>query len=272
MKVVTVINDKTNLGFCLLRLSCHFHRLDLVALVSSVERFTTNRIKDNLLKSYLSDLEDPDEIILFTDGNDAIFLADEEEILMKFYQFKKDVLFSAETNCWPDSSLSKQYPDFGSTIYCYLNSGGFIGRAGVIRDLLNDPFFDAPEFPWSNQYWWTKKYFKHHGEIAIDIACDIFQTFSPELGEDYYPSMENPDFRPYYRFMKKWFLDSFSICKGRILNKATGSYPCHAHFNGKSKYLVDNDVIDMILAIDSEYKNVRFFYEREEGGISYLAI
>ena len=94
MKVITVINDKDDKYFNLLRLSCALNGLELVVLVSKEQDFYSMKLKDQLLLAYLDEIND-DELILFTDGTDAIFIADEVEILEKFSKFDSDLVFSA---------------------------------------------------------------------------------------------------------------------------------------------------------------------------------
>jgi hypothetical protein len=265
MKVITVVNDREHLGFRLLRLSCNFKQLDLVVLVSKEKDFKSNRLKDDLLRQYLSGLPDPQEIVFFTDGNDAVMMAEEEEILSKFYRTGKDLVFSTETACWPDPDLRAHYPVNGDSAYRFLNSGGFIGRAGLIRDLLDDHTFDTPRFGVSNQYLWARKYLNYPGKIHLDTGCELFHTFSPEVGNEYIPKETvNPDYRQYYAFMKKWFRTNFHIRKDRIYSNITGTWPCQAHFNGVSKVLLDSDMIDMILAMGTEYRPARFIYETDD--------
>ncbi|HEY4111757.1 glycosyltransferase domain-containing protein [Puia sp.] len=269
MKVITAISDQEHLGFRLLKLSCNFKRLELIALVSREKEFKTNWQKDSLLNNYIAGLTDPEEIILFTDGNDAVFMADEEEILTKFDRLRKDLVFSTETSCWPDPGLAACYPDGDATPYRFLNSGGFIGKVGLIRELLADHSFDTPKFGRSNQYLWARKYLQYPEKIGLDSSCQLFHTFSPEVGLDYAPAAtetqdyEHPLYQPYCRFMKKWFRDNFQIRKDRIFSKITGTWPCQAHFNGAAKVLMDNEIIDMVLAMSAEYKPTCFVYETE---------
>ena len=49
--------------------------------------------------------------------------SDKNEILTNFDSFDAKVVFGAEDFCWPDDSLSDQYPRV-SYGYKYLNSGG----------------------------------------------------------------------------------------------------------------------------------------------------
>jgi len=255
MKIITVINDTTHFGFNLLRLSCALNDLELVVLVSR-ENFTTNRIKDELLRDYLSEISD-DEIILFTDGNDVVFMAPETEILEKYNQRDSDLIFSAETDCWPDITLAKEYRNLSATPYKYLNSGGFIGRAGLIKELLEDVDLDIEKFTRSNQYVWTQRYFKNSDKIVLDTNCDIFITFTPQMG------LLDPsaDSAQYFSLIHEWFHKNFIIENGRIFNKITKTWACHAHFNGFSKALINTDIADMVYGKITPNKTVQFFHE-----------
>lgn len=260
MKIVTVINDETNPFFNLLRLSCAVHGLELIVLVSNQINFSTRRIKDDLLKDYL-EAEEDDEIILFTDGTDVVFTAGEEEILYKFAAFKKEIVFSGETGCWPDKSLASQYPPSGGSPYRYLNSGGFIGKAAPIKQMLEDNAFDLENFAESNQYIWTKRYFKYPEKIELDERGEIFCTFSPEIREEYLPAGNDRDFRAYYRHKKDWFNQNFQVKGGRIFNVMTNTWPCQAHFNGTSKHLIDDDIVDMVYSNIPQYRKPKIYYE-----------
>ncbi len=261
MKVVTVINDKHSMGFRMLRLSCIFKELDLVVLVWDDKVFETLRLKDSLLKDYLEKLTDPDEVVFFSDGTDAIFMTGEEELLSKFRDSGKDLIFSTESNCYPDSTYADRYPTSSETPYKYLNSGGFIGKVGTIRELLADDSIDCSAFQKSNQYVWMMKYFKYPDRISIDTKCGIFQTFSPEYGWQPRPG-DSGSLTPgeYYRRMKEWFREHFTISEGRIYSRISGNWPCHAHFNGQSKILIDDEVIEMIMSMS--LKPVEFIHSR----------
>jgi hypothetical protein len=266
MKVITVINDKNNLGFNLLTLSCALNNLELVVLVSRQMHFSSNRIKDELLKEYLKNNTDDDETILFTDGNDAVLMATEEEIKVKLVKTGRDLVFSTESGCWPDTNLASQYPEQGSSPYKYLNSGGFIGKSGLIREFLDDESYDLYNFRKSNQYLWAKRYLKYPDKIGLDTSCEIFQTFSPEVGNAHLPkgtSANVSEFIPYYKCMKQWFGSNFQIQDGRLFSSITQTWPCHAHFNGYSKWLIDHDIIAMIFGKCSEFRQPQFLYEED---------
>ena len=60
-------------------------------------------MKLNLLKKELRKHLN-DEIILFTDSYDVIFLSDEKEII-KLHRFNCDLIFFLEKECWPDKDM-----------------------------------------------------------------------------------------------------------------------------------------------------------------------
>ncbi len=77
-----------------------------------------------------------DHIVMFTDSYDVVFCASPQEILKKFRSFQSELVFSTEKTCWPDESIMDQYPQV-DTEYKYLNSGGFIGYANRILEIID---------------------------------------------------------------------------------------------------------------------------------------
>lgn len=253
MRLITVITDVSDFGFNLLRLSCALYKLDLIALVFGDE-YSSNRIKDQLLLTYLEDI-DNDEIILFTDGNDAVFMASEEEILQKYHAFGSNLVFSAETDCWPDKTLAENYPCLSPTPYKYLNSGGFIGKAGLIKELLNEEVPDTQKFKRSNQYIWAQRYFNNTDKISLDTNCEIFCTFTTHL------STQHPhESALYFSEMDTWFQENFVISQGRIFNTITSTWVCHAHFNGYAKWILHRNIADLLYSEISSGKTTQFYY------------
>ncbi len=259
MKVITSISNQENWWYNnMLVPSCRYHGLDLETLVFE-EPWHTHRNKDVLLLNYLEGV-DPDEIILFTDGYDTLFLTGEEEILGKFHTFETPLVFTAEKNCWPDLSLAHRFPE-SPTISRYLNSGGFIGYAGVIKALLTKhpqppvqyaawkkpywqmkkwlfgkEFHPARKYPFSNQYYWSRIYLRHPESVSLDYFSTIFQelttprvNFSPDqlhtLKEQCVEEQKAKD--------KARIFELFGIEDYRLVHRATGERPCQLHFNGK---------------------------------------
>ena len=101
-----------------------------------------------------------DTIVMFTDSYDVVFNSPPSDILDRFRKFKKGIVFSAEKSCWPDPERAEDYPE-SPTDYKYLNSGGFIGYADKIFELINE---DVP-LEEDDQRFYTNKFFD--GELFI---------------------------------------------------------------------------------------------------------
>ena len=94
--------------------------------------------KVNLLKEEMEQLKDKkDTLVMFTDSYDVVIAANKEAVLEQYDKFGANVVFGAEKFCWPDESLQTKYPEV-KTGMRFLNSGGFIGVARTIHQLLLD--------------------------------------------------------------------------------------------------------------------------------------
>lgn len=261
MRVVTVATNPDDHGLSILKTSCALKELKLDILLCSESSFSGNRKKDELLLRHLRSL-DGDEIILFTDAYDTFFLAGEAEILQKYQRIGKELLFSAETGCWPDRSLAASYPPIESGPYKYLNCGGFMGPAkAVIEFTLANESRPGGDYGFSNQYQWTRTYIENPDRIGLDTNCEVFCTFFPE--DPTKPKVIDLDdpvaLRQYYDFAKKRFESNFTIENGRIFSRITGTWICHAHFNGRSKVLIKEDIAETVYCGLPNYANITTF-------------
>lgn len=150
-----------------------------------IARFPGGGQKVNLLKDAIKSVKDDNNIIvMFTDSYDVIFTTGSKDILETFKSFKADVVFSAEVSCWPDESLSVKYPKLENSGKPYLNSGGFIGYAPVVFDMINSgDIGDADD----DQLFYTKIFLnetlrKKFG-IKLDSTSKIFQNLNGAFGE-----------------------------------------------------------------------------------------
>lgn len=170
-------------------------------------------MKLNLLKKELKDY-DNDDIILFTDSYDVIFLSDANEIIKKYNNFDKQLIFAGEKSCWPDTSLENIFTD--DSEYKYINSGGFIGKVSLILELLNIDFKDD----YDDQLLIHQRYLEFKDKIGIDIECNIFQTSSEDIKNDI----------------------KIDYGKNRITNTIYNTKPCHYHGNGgdQTKVMFNN--------------------------------
>jgi hypothetical protein len=85
-----------------------------------------------------------------------------QEILQKFRSLQSEIVFSTEKTCWPDESLSSSYPHVESD-YKFLNSGGFIGYANKILEIVDT------EIPltYDDQLFYTEVFLKNYKPIEI---------------------------------------------------------------------------------------------------------
>ena len=181
--------------------------------------------KINLLRAALDGLVaggQADTLVMFSDSYDVFMAAGPQAIAEAFVSYGVDVLFSAERWCWPERKLEARYPPCGSATwtggvasgaageaageaaggaacpYRFLNSGGFIGRAGVLRSLVGHKVHDHAD----DQLYFTHRYLASlearadgHGSgvggggargasagialaptYELDTNCSIFQT------------------------------------------------------------------------------------------------
>ncbi|CAG9781920.1 unnamed protein product [Diatraea saccharalis] len=182
--------------------------------------------KINILKEKVLELmksnDNKDQIILFTDSYDVMFLAPIEDIVNKFKSFKDTrVLFSAEQFCWPDSKLAGQYPKT-EVANPYLNSGGFIGYLAELSEILNyKPVKDLDD----DQLYYTKIYLdkelRQSLKISLDHESKIFQNLNGALSDVQLRSNTTEDW-PY------------------IENVVTKERPLIVHANGPSKLTLNH--------------------------------
>lgn len=209
---VTVATNTENVRFkdYLSASSRHF-RIDLAVLGDGAD-WGGLTFKDVLLRKYLERLPS-DDLVFFCDAYDSFFCRSHEALGNAFEYFRAPVVFSCEKRCWPDANRRDRFPTTPSR-WKYLNSGGFIGRVGALRSLLEEeiPSHEIGEFTWSNQAAWVARYMRHPDVIALDHQCRIFQTLAHTS-----------------------FLQEVVVRNGRWCNKITGTEPFHVHFNGSAE-------------------------------------
>lgn len=208
--ILTVATDKND-PLERFEKSCNIHNLKYKILGlgkkwtgGDMKKGPGGGMKLNLLKEELKYYNDED-IILFSDSYDVIFISNEEEIYEKYLSFNTNMLFSAEKTCWPDNNMSIHFNS--ESPYKYLNSGGFIGNVESINKLISGKFEDT----YDDQLLIQKNYVKYKDilNIKLDTKCIIFQTSSNDIN----------DIDILYN-------------NNRIKNNIFNTKPCHYHGNG----------------------------------------
>jgi len=131
--------------------------------------------KLNKLKEYVNNL-DPNDIVLSTDAWDVVLVNGNPKLLYERYiKFNKPIVFSAEKNLILQVTNKRNEFDL-NTPFPYLNGGGLIGKAGVIKELIdthllnnNGKYIDG-----NDQVVWTYIYLENKDLIALDTKAEIF--------------------------------------------------------------------------------------------------
>jgi hypothetical protein len=220
MKVITIATDLENPFLQqLLVPSCGRVGLDLVILHAEMrerhgggatedERLRRFQFRDKrlILADYLTQQSLGDELFVFTDAYDALFLRGEQYIREAYARFPQRIVFSGEENCWPLGVIGfalQEDPPVGP--YPYLNSGGFIAPASDVLSLLNkypEPASDRfpllgrlrshgydtdRRFGHSDQYYWTLIHMLEPEIVGIDNTARLFETFGPPVADVWDP-------------------------------------------------------------------------------------
>ena len=158
--------------------------------------------KIQLVNEYLATIDEED-IVLFMDGYDT-FLADSPQtILERFIQMEADIVFGAESECWPLPENASLWPDTG-TPYRYLNSGLYIGRAKALHDFISQSQDGSSNN--DDQLYCQNRYLKNKTpwKVKLDTEGYIFQNHEPDI----------------------------RVVEGQLWNDKTGCCGCIYHGNG----------------------------------------
>jgi len=100
------------------------------------KRYVDTFSKFEALREWIKDKEDSD-ILVFVDGYDVVQKrTDMDEFLKKFKEFDADLVFGAETNCWPSPWMAHLFPP-SETKYKYPNCGTYVGYVWAVKRMLN---------------------------------------------------------------------------------------------------------------------------------------
>uniref|UniRef100_A0A7S3K3N4 PLOD1-3-like GT domain-containing protein n=1 Tax=Aureoumbra lagunensis TaxID=44058 RepID=A0A7S3K3N4_9STRA len=175
-------------------------------------------------------------VVLFTDAYDVLFTQSPKEMRRKFEALNKPLIFSGECGCWPQvqrdngRTCRDKYP-LSPTPFRYLNSGSWMGRAGVAAEFLARLVKDAGLGSSS----------AFHKLNDQELAAELY--FSGEfgtdrLGLDHYATL----FMPMHAVNDKTMVPNCDprhhltpTGNGIFINTLTKSTPAVYHFNGGGK-------------------------------------
>ena len=199
VKVVTIATDLDNVFLTrLLVPSCAAVGLELTILhpAPAASAFTPAD-KRTIMTGFLARVRDRDELIVFTDAYDALFIRGEQHIRNAYESLARRIVFSAEPNSWPLGPLGFTLDGTPPTgRFPYLNSGGYIGSAADLLDFYTryptpptDRFeildrlrahgYDPDKrFGWSDQFHWTLVQRLEPEAIGLDHDATMFECFA----------------------------------------------------------------------------------------------
>lgn len=136
--------------------------------------------KINLLRAALEPIkDDADQLIMFTDSYDVIFMSPLDDIVTKFRNTGARILFSAERYCWPEPELHSVYPTVGDGHVRFLNSGMFVGFAKDVYEIIDETRLKDTD---DDQLYYTRVFLdeavraKH--KIKLDHKSKVFQNLN----------------------------------------------------------------------------------------------
>ena len=102
------------------------------------QKWTGFAMKIRLLQDHLKTL-DKDDIMVSVDGFDTFVMADKDEVLKKFTESGKDILYSVDHHyTYPRLEMYIMKRIFREIEDSNLNSGCFIGKCGSLLELFNN--------------------------------------------------------------------------------------------------------------------------------------
>ena len=218
MHFVTVASDP-HFGLDRLRDSAVHHGLDLQVLGYG-RPFLGKGSKFLYLAEFAAKLP-PQDLVIFTDAYDSVFLAGAEGFEEAVSQMPGDLTISAEQNLfmrghplffpWQTFGTYLRYPS-GPKPYRFLNSGTLVATAGRLAALCEEVGI-TPDID-SDQTALSRYFCRHPDRFRLDYQHHLMTCNGGRVG------MEEVD---------------YSWVEGRLRNNLTGTFPCVLHVPGKNE-------------------------------------
>ncbi|KAK7471384.1 hypothetical protein BaRGS_00035990, partial [Batillaria attramentaria] len=193
-----------------------------------VKNYAGGGHKVNLLKKELAKYKDDKNLlIMFTDSYDVVLTDSSDTVRERFAKFDARVVFSAEGFCWPDASLKDKYPPVKPSEKRYLNSGGFIGYAPELYEIVR---YSTLRDDGDDQGYYTSIFLdrslRGKWNMKLDTKSEIFQNLNGALGDIILK------YRGSHSFL-------YNIVTGTSPVVVHGNGPIKVEFNRLANYLGD---------------------------------
>eukprot|EP00931_Biecheleriopsis_adriatica_P120296 TRINITY_DN95410_c0_g1_i1.p1 TRINITY_DN95410_c0_g1~~TRINITY_DN95410_c0_g1_i1.p1 ORF type:complete len:391 (+),score=37.62 TRINITY_DN95410_c0_g1_i1:59-1231(+) len=190
----------------------------------------------NRVRSYIWNHTEPDDIVLFFDAFDTIFLGTSDEIVSRYLQmesrYQRKLFYNADPVCTTPCEHEETIASKINSSWRYLNSGIYIGRSSVFREIyrdpIPDPLVDKQGQPKRWQYFHVEYYVEHTETVAVDSNCEMLQLVYNV--DNLYINTQHAS------FSNKPGGHGLKISGGKLHNTMTDSFPLIAHFAGPGHY------------------------------------
>ena len=171
---------------------------------------------------------DENETILYVDSFDVYPMSGPDEVYQKYKSFDTDLVFSYETNCWPNLlNIDRFYVKKD-----YINTGVFIGTNAKLRKVMDYIMaFDTIQF-YDDQHAWSlvTRLMRENIKVEIDLKSNITLC------------------------LNQIDISEYNIFENRLINSLDNTKPCFIHGNNQSlkKYVEDKNknIINGLLNVE----------------------
>lgn len=244
MKIVTVAT-KSERYFPMLVQTCKHFGCELVVLGwnSEWKGFT---YKFDLMRNYLKNLNDDNELICFVDAYDVVVLQPSHIIEQRFHESNAKILVAKDMNVKVYYELSARM-GFGMCKGERLNSGTYMGRAGDLRQLLDGmckDHNDCTDHTMDDQVMLTRYCKANPDQVQIDSKCSVFIAVSSEKNSVL--NMADAQLAVVDNELRYYYGDGYST-------------PCifHAPFNTRIEHILEQLGFDTSMVNDSDFKGAK---------------
>lgn len=137
------------------------------------QKYQGHFMKDKLLLEYTKIL-DENEIIIFMDGFDTLFLGETEELLEKFKKQNSKIVLSVENIGRLDFIHKAVFSKYKGK---FINTGLFMGYAGELKKFLTEMYSKKFDLH-SNQKTWSTFLNNSNYDISLDVKSELFLNHS----------------------------------------------------------------------------------------------
>ena len=177
------------------------------------------------IRRAIHDLPD-DDLVLSVDPFDVVFLTSLDELAARYQPYHgKFVCGSLKLGRGLAAVYNAEFNKSGKKIrhtefaYDHLNSGTWMANAACARSVI-DRLVEQEKMTDKDmdQERLTNLYIRGDAEVALDWRCDLFHNL---LFRDFLTRRPN--------------LTNLEFAKGRVFNRATGTWPCLLHASGNAR-------------------------------------